>query len=84
VESLYPDRLEFHTLRFGGPVGNVRSRSGVVRVEAGEGESIERVAVGITDDEAWLELARTLEETGFWDWPGSTEHREPHRPDDWY
>ena len=84
VESRFPDWLEFHTVRFGGPVGNVRSRSGVVRVEAGQGETIERKAVGIPDDEAWADLARTLEEAGFWDWSGSTEHSEPHRPDDWY
>jgi hypothetical protein len=56
----------------------------VVRAEAGEGETVERIAVGIPDDDAWARLAQTLDETGLWDWPASTAHREPHRPDDGY
>lgn len=39
----YPDWLEFDTWRVGGPVATLRSRSGIVRVEAGEGEIAERV-----------------------------------------
>lgn len=77
-ESPYPDWLEFHSFRFGGPVAGVRSRSGVVRVEVGEGESVDRVLVGIPDDDAWRELTETLTETGFWEWPVRTSHREPH------
>jgi hypothetical protein len=84
METTYPDWLEFHSLRFQGPVANVRSRSGVVRVELGELEKVDRVLVGIPDDDAWLELAQTIDETEFWDWPHRTEHREPHQPGDWY
>jgi hypothetical protein len=79
----YPDWLEFHSVRFGGPVASLRSRSGVVRLEAGEGETVERTLIGIPDDEAWTSLADALTEAGFWDWPYDTSHREPHRPGDW-
>jgi hypothetical protein len=84
VERIYPDWLEFHSARFGGPVAGVRARSGVVRVEIGGGETVERVQVGLPDDEAWAGLATTLDATGFWEWPSHTAHREPHRPEDWY
>jgi hypothetical protein len=82
-EPPYPNWLEFHSFRFGGPVAGVRSRSGVVRVEVGEGESVDRVLVGIPDDDAWRELTEMLTETGFWEWPVRTSHREPHREGDW-
>jgi hypothetical protein len=80
----YPDWLEYHSWRTGGPVASVRSRSGIVRLEAGEGEFAERVVVGIPDDDAWSSFAATLEATGFWEWPAETDHREPHKPGDWY
>jgi hypothetical protein len=80
----FPDWLEFHTLRFGGPVAAMRSRSGVVRLETGEGETADDVKVGIPDDHAWTRFTGTLEDAGFWEWPLRTEHREPHKPGDWY
>lgn len=80
----YPDWLEFHSRRIGGPVASVRSRSGIVRIEAGEGEIAERVLVGIPDDDAWSALADTLDAVGFWNWPAETAHYEPHRDGDWY
>jgi hypothetical protein len=80
----FPDWLEFHSRRIGGPVAGVRSRSGIVRVEAGDGETADRVLVGIPDDEAWAAFADTLEAVGFWEWPADTGHREPHRRGDWY
>jgi len=79
----YPDWLEVHYVRIGGPVATLRSRSGVVRVELGEGETIDRITVGIPDDEAWARLLTTLDEAGFWTWPSNPAHREPHRPQDW-
>ena len=61
----------------------MRSRSGIVRVEVGEGETVDRVLVGIPDDDAWAELVTTLDEAGYWDWPADTKHREPHASGDW-
>jgi hypothetical protein len=84
TEPVYPDWLEFHSVRFGGPVASLRSRSGVVRLEVGEGETVDRVLVGIPDDDAWRSLVTRLDESGFWSWSSDTAHREPHRPDDWY
>jgi hypothetical protein len=84
VRPSFPEWLEFHTLRFGGPVMSMRSRSGVVRLEAGEGETAEDVKIGIPDDDAWMTLTGMLDEAGFWEWPLRTEHREPHEPGDWY
>lgn len=63
---------------------NIRSRSGVVRLEAGEGEVAGHVVVGIPDDGAWATLARALDAAGFWEWTEDTRHDEPHRPEDWY
>src|SRR3954447_16523329 len=80
----YPDWLEFHYRRIGGPVANVRSRSGLVRVEAGEHEFADEVLVGIPDDDAWSTFSRALDLAGFWDWPDDTHHDEPHKPGDWY
>lgn len=82
--SVYPDWLDFHSRRIGGPVVNIRSRSGVVRLEAGEGDSADRVAVGIPDDGAWATFSVALDRAGFWDWTEDTRHREPHRPGDRY
>jgi hypothetical protein len=39
----YPDWLEFHSARFRSPVTSLRTRSGVVRLEAGEGQTVDRV-----------------------------------------
>jgi hypothetical protein len=80
----YPDWLEFHSWSVGGPVVSVRSRSGIVRLEAGEGETADRVALGIPDDDAWLVFRDTLEAAGFWRWRTDTAHPEPHREGDWY
>jgi hypothetical protein len=80
----YPDWLDFHTRSIAGPVVSLRSRSGVVRLEAGEREAVERVVVGIPDDDAWRALTRTLDSAGFWQWADNTSHSEPHRPADWY
>jgi hypothetical protein len=83
-ELSYPDWLEFHSWRVGGPVASVRSRSGIARLEAGEGETADRVVFGIPDDEAWLAFRDTLETAGFWQWTADAAHREPHREGDWY
>jgi hypothetical protein len=83
-ERAYPDWLEFQSRTIGGPVASVRSRSGIVRVEIGEGETADRVLLGIPDDGAWSTFAATLDAAGFWAWPAETEHREPHRAGDWY
>jgi hypothetical protein len=80
----YPDWLEFHSWRVGGPVASVRSRSGIVRLEAGAGETADRVAFGIPDDDGWLAFRDTLEAAGFWRWSADTGHSEPHREGDWY
>ncbi len=82
--ALYPDWLDFHSRRIGGPVVTIRSRSGVVRVEAGEGEVADHVTVGIPDDDAWAAFMEALDTARFWEWPEDTRHREPHRPEDWY
>jgi hypothetical protein len=80
----HPDWLEFHSRKIGGPVASLRSRAGIVRLEAGEGEFAERVLVGIPDDDAWSGFADVLDAAGFWEWPAEAEHREPHARDDWY
>jgi hypothetical protein len=80
----YPDWLEFHARTIGGPVVSIRSRSGIVRLEDGQGEVAERVHVGIPDDDAWSALARALETGDFWRWSADTRHHEPHKPGDWY
>jgi hypothetical protein len=82
--TTYPDWLEFHTRTIGGPVASVRSRSGVVRLEAGGHDLAERVLVGIPDDDSWAAFAGALEAAGFWEWRADTTHREPHEPGDWY
>jgi hypothetical protein len=84
AQVCYPDWLEFHTFTFGGPVANVRSRSGVVRVEAGRGETADSIMFGIPDDDDWADLSEQLSEAGFWNWPLRTSHREPHSAGDWY
>ena len=80
----YPDWLEFHSRRIGGSVASVRSRSGIVRLETGEGETADRVFLGLPDDDAWRAFRETLESAGFWEWSTDTTHGEPHRPGDWY
>lgn len=80
----YPEWLEFHSRAIDGPVASVRSRSGIVRLEVGEGAIADRVLLGIPDDDAWTAFAETLDAVGFWDWPAETAHREPHRPGDSY
>jgi hypothetical protein len=82
--SPFPDWLDFHARTIGGPVASVRSRAGIVRLEAGANEIVDHTVVGIPDDDAWSAFARTLEEAGFWEWPADTGHREPHRRGDWY
>ena len=80
----YPDWLEFHSWRVGGPVASIRSRSGIVRVETGQGETVERVTFGIPDDDAWLAFRAMLDAAGFWRWTAVTDHSEPHKAGDWY
>jgi hypothetical protein len=80
----FPEWLDFHARTIGGPVASVRSRAGIVRLEAGGEEIADHVLVGIPDDDAWSAFGRTLQEAGFWDWPAETDHREPHRRGDWY
>jgi hypothetical protein len=84
VVSSYPDWLEFHSWRVGGPVASIRSRSGIVHLETGEGETADRVAFGIPDDDAWLAFRATLDAAGFWRWTADSDHSEPHREGDWY
>ena len=84
VVRSYPDWLEFHSFKVGGPVASIRSRSGIVSLETGDGETADRVALGIPDDDAWLALRATLDAAGFWRWKAATEHSEPHREGDWY
>jgi hypothetical protein len=81
---IYPDWVEFHSRGIGGPVATVRSRSGVVRLEIGEGELADRVTVGIPDDDTWLAFAETLDAAGFWEWSADIDLDEPRRDGDWY
>ena len=83
MAELFPDWLELHSFRVGGPVVELRSRSGIVRVELGEGETADRVLVGLPDDPAWAGLQRAVEDADFWSWPRRPEHREPHAQGDW-